>query len=57
MLYRAIKQQVDKGPVDVITGEAKYSLSEAKLIRQQVDYKTLVSSMDRQQAVWLMHEL
>ena len=33
MLYRAIKQQVDKGPVDVFTGEAKYSLSEDKLIR------------------------
>ena len=44
MLYRAVKQQVDKGPVDAITGEAKYSLSEDKLIRQQIDYKTIVSS-------------
>ena len=44
MLYRAIKQQVDKGPVDVFTGEAKYSLSEDKLIRQQIDYKVLVST-------------
>lgn len=43
MLYRAIKQQVDKGPVDFITSEAKYSLSEDKLIRQLVDYKTIVS--------------
>ena len=28
--------QVDKGPVDYITHEARYSLSEEKLIRQQV---------------------
>ena len=42
MLYRAIKQQVDKGPVDALTSEAKYSLSEDKLIRQQIDYKTMV---------------
>uniref|UniRef100_A0AAY4CPN7 Sema domain-containing protein n=1 Tax=Denticeps clupeoides TaxID=299321 RepID=A0AAY4CPN7_9TELE len=30
------------GPIDSITGEARYSLSEDKLIRQQIDYKTLV---------------
>ena len=45
MLYRAIKQQVDKGPVDFVTSEAKYSLSEDKLIRQQIDYKTMVSAI------------
>lgn len=44
MLYCAIKQQMEKGPIDAITGEARYSLSEDKLIRQQIDYKTLVSS-------------
>ena len=43
MLYRAVKQQVDKGPVDMVTGEARYSLSEDKLIRQQIEYKQLVS--------------
>ena len=42
MLFRAIKQQVDKGPVDAVTSEAKYSLSEDKLLRQMVDYKPLV---------------
>ncbi|XP_041130486.1 plexin-A1-like isoform X2 [Polyodon spathula] len=41
MLYCAIKQQMEKGPIDSITGEARYSLSEDKLIRQQIDYKTL----------------
>ncbi|XP_071810480.1 plexin A3-like [Asterias amurensis] len=40
-LFYAIKQQVDKGPVDSITGEARYGLSEMKVIRQQIDFKTL----------------
>ena len=47
MLYRAIKGQVDKGPVDFLTSEAKYSLSEDKLIRQQLDYKTMVSNITK----------
>lgn len=42
MLFRAMKQQVDKGPVDAITSEARYSLSEEKLIRQSIDYKPMV---------------
>ncbi|CAB1336004.1 unnamed protein product [Coregonus sp. 'balchen'] len=41
MLFCAIKQQMEKGPIDAITGEARYSLSEDKLIRQQIDYKQL----------------
>ncbi|KAK1166950.1 plexin-A4 [Acipenser oxyrinchus oxyrinchus] len=41
-LFCAIKQQMEKGPIDSITGEARYSLSEDKLIRQQIDYKTLL---------------
>uniref|UniRef100_A0AAR2LBR8 Sema domain-containing protein n=1 Tax=Pygocentrus nattereri TaxID=42514 RepID=A0AAR2LBR8_PYGNA len=45
MLYCAIKQQMEKGPIDAITGEARYSLSEDKLIRQQIDYKQLVSTL------------
>jgi plexin A len=41
MLFQALKSQVDKGPVDAITHEARYSLSEEKLIRQMIDYKPL----------------
>lgn len=41
LLYQAIKHQVNKGPVDVITSEARCSLSEEKLIRQSIDYKHL----------------
>lgn len=39
MLYKAIKTQTEKGPVDSMTGEARYSLSEDKLLRQTIDYK------------------
>lgn len=41
MLFRAVKGQVDKGPVDAITHEARYSLSEEKLIRQLIEYKVI----------------
>lgn len=41
MLFRAVKGQVDKGPVDAITHEARYSLSEEKLIRQLIEFKGL----------------
>lgn len=47
-LFCAIKQQMEKGPIDSITGEARYSLSEDKLIRQQIDYKTLVRGLPAQ---------
>lgn len=40
-LFYAIKQQVEKGPVDAITGEGRYGLSELKIIRQQIDYEQL----------------
>lgn len=41
MLFQALKSQVDKGPVDAITHEARYSLSEEKLIRQLIEYKLM----------------
>ncbi|CAK9300900.1 unnamed protein product [Gordionus sp. m RMFG-2023] len=41
LLFRAIKQQAYKGPIDQITSEAKYSLSEEKLLRCHVEYQTL----------------
>ncbi|XP_066584060.1 plexin-A4 [Prorops nasuta] len=50
VLFRAVKQQVDKGPVDAITSEARYSLSEEKLIRQSIDFKpmTVYASISQQ---------
>ena len=38
-LFRAVKSQIEKGPVDAITGESRYALSEDKLLRHQVDYR------------------
>lgn len=43
MLYKAIKLQVEKGPVDYVTGDARYSLSEDRLLREKIEPKTLVS--------------
>ncbi|XP_071495764.1 plexin-A4-like [Diadema antillarum] len=40
-LFFGIKQQVEMGPIDSITGEARYGLSEVKIIRQTIDNKTL----------------
>ena len=45
MLFKAVKQQTEKGPVDAVTGEARYSLSEDKLLRQAVDFKVSIFSM------------
>ena len=39
ILYRAIKSQLEKGPVDIVSGEAKNSLSEEKLLRQHMEVK------------------
>ncbi|XP_069499326.1 plexin-B1 isoform X2 [Ambystoma mexicanum] len=41
MLFRGIKHQVDKGPVDGVTGKAKYTLNDNRLLRDDVEYKTL----------------
>lgn len=50
LLFQAMKQQVSKGPVDAISSEAKYSLSEDKLIRQQIEFKILtINVCDREQ--------
>ncbi|XP_065211804.1 plexin-A2-like [Planococcus citri] len=40
-LFSAIKQQINKGPVDMITSESRYCLSETKMIRQKIDYHSL----------------
>jgi len=41
MLFKAIKQQTEKGPVDAVTSEARYSLSEDRLLREKIDPKSL----------------
>ncbi|KAK2850946.1 hypothetical protein Q5P01_007222 [Channa striata] len=41
MLYRAIKYQVDKGPVDAVTGKAKRTLNDSHLLREDIDFCTV----------------
>uniref|UniRef100_A0A8D3AMV0 Plexin B3 n=1 Tax=Scophthalmus maximus TaxID=52904 RepID=A0A8D3AMV0_SCOMX len=41
MLYRAIKYQVDKGPVDAVTGKAKRTLNDSHLLREDIDFCTM----------------
>ncbi|KAJ6216027.1 hypothetical protein RDWZM_010527 [Blomia tropicalis] len=41
LLYSAIKHQIDKGPVDYVTSMSRYSLSEERLLREQIDYRSV----------------
>lgn len=42
LLYKAIKHQIQKGPVDAITHDARYSLSEERLLREQIQHSVVV---------------
>ncbi|XP_041349841.1 plexin-B-like isoform X2 [Gigantopelta aegis] len=46
MLYKAIKLQAEKGPVDYVTGDARYSLSEDRLLREKIEPKTLMLNVE-----------
>jgi len=41
LLVRALHRLTERGPVDALTGAARYSLAESTLLKEQVDYKTL----------------
>lgn len=41
LLFKAIKHQIEKGLVDAVTHEARYSLSEEKLLREQIVHSTV----------------
>ncbi|CAL8369800.1 unnamed protein product [Lota lota] len=45
MLFRAIKHQVDKGPVDAVTGRAKRTLNDSHLLREDIDYQPMTLSV------------
>jgi hypothetical protein len=57
ILFLSIKQQIYKGPVDAITCEARYSLSEDKLIRQSIDYESMSIRVQLQDPTELTHEI
>ncbi|KAM4696510.1 LOW QUALITY PROTEIN: plexin-B3 [Rhinophrynus dorsalis] len=41
MLFCAIKYQVDKGPVDAVTGKAKRTLNDGRLLREDIEYQPM----------------
>ena len=41
LLYKAIKCQIEKGPVDQFTQESKYALSDEGLLRESCDYSVV----------------
>ncbi|ALC48073.1 plexB [Drosophila busckii] len=42
LLFKAIKHQVEKGLVDAITNDARYSLSEERLLHEQVNHSVVM---------------
>lgn len=42
-LFKAIKHQVEKGPVDAVLKKAKYTLNDTGLLGDDVEYAPLVS--------------
>lgn len=43
LMYKAIKCQSEKGPVDAVTGHARFSLAEETLLKEQSEYESIVS--------------
>lgn len=43
LLLCAIKQQINKGSIDAITGKARYTLNEEWLLRENIEAKPMVS--------------
>ncbi|CAG0917436.1 unnamed protein product, partial [Notodromas monacha] len=41
LLFKAIKHQVEKGPIDGITRDARYTMSEERLLREQVPHQVI----------------
>lgn len=41
LLFKAIKHQIEKGPVDEVTHDARYSLSEERLLREQIEHSVV----------------
>ncbi|XP_022105359.1 plexin-B-like isoform X2 [Acanthaster planci] len=42
LLYRAIKCHSEHGPIDIISGQAKFTLSDDKLLTEEVEYREMV---------------
>jgi hypothetical protein len=54
LLFKAIKRQVEKGPIDAITHDARYALSEERLLREQFVHHTIVSLQTISQSMFFI---
>lgn len=52
LLLCAIKQQINKGSIDAITGKARYTLNEEWLLRENIEAKPRVSWAGPGQLAW-----
>jgi hypothetical protein len=56
LLFKAIKHQIEKGPVDAITHDARYSLSEERLLREQIEHGMVVSNALGKHFPFMLHK-
>lgn len=52
LLLCAIRQQINKGSIDAITGKARYTLNEEWLLRENVEAKPQVSHHTTTQVIY-----
>ncbi len=45
LMYRAIKCQTEKGPIDMVTGKSYISLNDENIIQEQLSFEDMVSSL------------
>lgn len=43
MLYKATQTVIEKAPIDAITGNSRSTLAEERLLKNRVEYETMVN--------------
>ena len=43
MLYKATQTVIEKAPIDAITGNSRNTLAEERLLKNRVEYETMVN--------------
>ncbi|VDO25803.1 unnamed protein product [Onchocerca flexuosa] len=47
LLYKALKYQIERGPVDAITGDAQYSLNDSRLLRRPFNVTSMYYHLEQ----------
>lgn len=45
MLYKAVQTIIEMSPIDALTGNAKNTITEEKLLKMRIEHQPLVSDM------------